>query len=93
MYLPPHFRSTNPVHALALMRAHPLASLVSTDGDGFPHVTHLPLHVKKSETGAGTGDGALYRRCRIAASLSIAPGDRAGDRAGDKPVRASSSRH
>ena len=59
MYLPPHFRSTDPAHALALMRAHPLASLVSTDGDGFPHVTHLPLHVKKSETGAGTGDGAL----------------------------------
>ena len=59
MYLPPHFRSTDPAHALALMRAHPLASLVSTDGDGFPHVTHLPLHVKKSEAGVGAGDGAL----------------------------------
>ena len=27
------------------MQAHPLASLISVDDDGFPHATHLPLHV------------------------------------------------
>ncbi len=43
MYLPPHFGSTDPAHARALVRAHPLASLVSTDDGGFPFVTHLPL--------------------------------------------------
>ena len=46
MYQPPQFRSTDPQHARALMRAHPLASLVSTDETGFPVVTHLPLHVR-----------------------------------------------
>jgi transcriptional regulator len=41
MYLPQQFN--HPQHALAIMREHPFASLVSTDGDGFPFVTHLPL--------------------------------------------------
>ena len=59
MYLPPHFCSTDPAHALALMRAHPLASLVSTDDDGFPCVTHLPLHVQGAEAGIEEGGGAL----------------------------------
>ena len=51
MYLPPHFCSTDPVHAKALVRAHPLASLVSTDDDGFPFVSHLPLHLQESADG------------------------------------------
>ena len=41
MYLPQQFN--HPQHAAAIMREHPFASLVSTDGDGFPFVTHLPL--------------------------------------------------
>jgi transcriptional regulator len=41
MYLPPQFN--HPQHAAAIMREHPFASLVSTDEDGFPFVTHLPL--------------------------------------------------
>ena len=41
MYLPPQFN--HPQHAAALMREHPFASLVSTDDDGFPFVTHLPF--------------------------------------------------
>ena len=41
MYLPPQFN--RPEHAHALMRAHPLAQLVSTDDTGFPFVTPLPL--------------------------------------------------
>lgn len=51
MYLPPHFCSTDPAHAKALVRAHPLASLVSTDGDGFPFVSHLPLHLQEGAEG------------------------------------------
>ena len=47
MYLPAPFCSPDPAHALALVHAHPLASLVSTDDDGFPCVTHLPLHVQQ----------------------------------------------
>lgn len=47
MYLPPQFKSEDRSHALALMRAHPLASLISTDEAGLPYVTHLPLHVQE----------------------------------------------
>ena len=41
MYLPKQFN--HPEHAPAIMREHPLASLVTTDDTGFPFVTHLPL--------------------------------------------------
>lgn len=47
MYLPPQFKSEDRNHALALMRACPLASLISTDDDGWPYATHLPLHVQE----------------------------------------------
>lgn len=46
MYLPAHFQSHDSAHADALMRAHPLASLASTDDEGFPFITHLPLHLQ-----------------------------------------------
>jgi len=46
MYLPPQFESDDPLIAAELMREHPLASLVSTDADGLPFVTHLPLHLE-----------------------------------------------
>lgn len=49
MYLPPQFASTDLQHALALMRAHPLASLISCDDEGQPFVTHLPLHVRQQD--------------------------------------------
>lgn len=51
MYLPPHFRSDDPAIAAELMRAYPFASLVSTDDEGFPFVTHLPLHLEEREAG------------------------------------------
>ena len=44
MYLPDQFKSKDPAHALALMRTHPLAQLISSDEDGLPFVTPLPLH-------------------------------------------------
>lgn len=45
MYLPEQFE--HPVHAAAIMREHPFASLVTTDEEGFPFVTHLPLRLKE----------------------------------------------
>jgi transcriptional regulator len=45
MYLPAHFKSADAQHAADIMRGHPFASLVSTDNDGLPYVTHLPLHL------------------------------------------------
>lgn len=53
MYLPPQFKAKERAHALALMRAFPLASLISTDDTGFPYVTHLPLHVEEGQEGVG----------------------------------------
>lgn len=49
MYLPPQFEAKDRQHALALMRAHPFASLISCDEDGLPFVTHLPLHLVEPE--------------------------------------------
>jgi transcriptional regulator len=45
VYLPPQFKAKDEAHALALMRAYPLANLISVDDDGFPAVTHIPLHL------------------------------------------------
>jgi transcriptional regulator len=45
MYLPPQFNAKDEVHALALMRAHPFGSLINVDDEGFPFVTHIPLHL------------------------------------------------
>lgn len=47
MYLPPQFQAKDEAHALALMREHPFASLISMDDAGLPYVTHLPLHVQE----------------------------------------------
>ena len=49
MYLPPQFNAKDEAHALALMRAHPFASLISVDDEGFPFVTHLPLHLTQQD--------------------------------------------
>lgn len=49
MYLPPQFKAKDEAHALALMRAHPFASLISVDDDGFPAVTHIPLHLTQHD--------------------------------------------
>ncbi|MDF1484424.1 FMN-binding negative transcriptional regulator [Ramlibacter sp. H39-3-26] len=54
MYLPPQFDDREHAHALALMRAHPFASLVSTDDEGLPFITHLPLHAEQGAAGALT---------------------------------------
>ena len=57
MYLPAQFRETDPARALAIMRASPLASLVSVDDEGFPFVTHLPLHAQRRPAASGSAEG------------------------------------
>src|SRR5690606_17813235 len=47
MYMPTPFRSDDRALAMALMREHPLATLISNDDDGLPFVTHLPLHLEE----------------------------------------------
>ena len=61
MYLPLHFNQRDPAVAARLMREHPFASLITTDDDGLPFVTHLPLHLweRGGEAGqAPAGDPA-----------------------------------
>jgi transcriptional regulator len=45
MYLPPQFTARSDAHARELIRAYPFASLISTDDEGLPFVTPLPLHL------------------------------------------------
>lgn len=47
MYLPRQFDNSDPAIAQRIMREHPFAALISNDDDGFPFVTHLPLHALK----------------------------------------------
>ena len=47
MYQPPQFVAKDSAHALELMRSYPFASLISKDDEGFPDVTHLPLHLEQ----------------------------------------------
>jgi transcriptional regulator len=49
MYQPPQFRSEDPAVAADLMRAYPLATLVSNDDTGFPFASHLPLHLEQRD--------------------------------------------
>jgi transcriptional regulator len=46
MYMPPQFNAKDPAIAAELIRDYPLATLISTDDEGFPFVTHLPLHLE-----------------------------------------------
>lgn len=43
LYQPPHFAVAERNLALALVRRHPLATLISADGGGEPFVSHVPL--------------------------------------------------
>ena len=45
MYLPPQFAAKDEESARQLIRDYPFASLISTDDDGLPFVTPLPLHL------------------------------------------------
>ncbi len=53
MYLPPQFKGLHE-HAVLLMRERPFAQLISTDDDGLPFVTLLPLHLELTGEGDQT---------------------------------------
>ena len=68
MYLPPQFAAkdsaTTNATAHALIRTNPFASLISTDDDGLPFVTPLPLHLLSDpSTGSGRTDCLLLGHC------------------------------
>ena len=46
MYLPPYFASRVARLPARVMREHPHPSLITTDDEGLPFVTHLPLHLQ-----------------------------------------------
>ena len=48
MYMPAQFDSRDAAIAADVMRESPFASLVSNDDEGFPYVSHLPLHTERS---------------------------------------------
>jgi transcriptional regulator len=49
-YQPRHFNVTDTAHALAVIRAHPFATIVSVR-DGEPQFTHAPLVAREMEGG------------------------------------------
>ncbi len=49
MYLPPQFKAKERRHALDVIQAYPFASLISVDDEGFPFVTHIPLHLEATD--------------------------------------------
>ena len=63
MYLPDQFNAADRAIALELMRAHPFASLVSTDDEGLPFITHLPLAVNEWTDDETGGQIALLGHC------------------------------
>lgn len=58
MYLPAAFAEHDPAVLLAFMRAHPFATLVTSD-QGEPHVGHLPLLATRDATGGMVLHGHL----------------------------------
>jgi transcriptional regulator len=49
MYLPKQFAQAKPEHTLRIIQEHPLASLIGNDEQGFPYVTHLPIHASETD--------------------------------------------
>ena len=67
MYLPPQFNSRDRAIAIELMRAYPFASLISTDDEGLPVLTHLPLALDErapdSDNNHNAGELVLLGHC------------------------------
>ena len=82
MYLPAHFEETRNEVLHALMREHPLATLV-VNGAAGPTANHLPLHFAADASPHGTLQGhlaranALWREAADAEVLAIFHGPQA----------------
>lgn len=60
MYVPEHFELTNPIHQHGVIRAHPFA-LLSSQGEGGPIATHLPMELDAETGPKGTLRGHVAR--------------------------------
>ncbi len=47
MYMPAQFQAKDRALAIELIRAHPLATLISNDDAGLAYLSHLPLHLEQ----------------------------------------------
>lgn len=66
MYLPQQFHHPNPAIAQRIMREHPLASIVSVGEDGFPVLSHIPMHWQATSLwadGLRSEHGVLLGHC------------------------------
>jgi transcriptional regulator len=66
MYLPKQFHHTDPAIAQRIMREHPLASIVSVGADGFPVLSHIPMHWQTASLwpdGQQSDHGVLLGHC------------------------------
>lgn len=66
MYLPKQFHNTDPAIAQRIMREHPLASIVSVGTDGFPVLSHIPMHWQAASLwgdAPATAHGVLLGHC------------------------------
>lgn len=61
MYVPEHFRERDPAAIEALITAHPLATLVTRDGDGDVAANHVPMLLDRSRGVHGTLVGHVAR--------------------------------
>ena len=79
MYLPKHFEQNDPAALQALMLAHPLATLVSVQGEG-PTADHLPLEydaATQTLRGHVARANPLWRSCAGQPVLAIFRGEQA----------------
>jgi len=70
MYLPKHFAETDPAALHGLMRAFPLATLVTEGPDGLD-ANHIPLHLDASAGPNGTLRGHIARANPLAANPAV----------------------
>ncbi len=70
MYLPPAFKIADVAHSHAVIDRHPFALLVTTDADGAPHASPLPLLLERVDGTLGRLTGHLARANPQAAQLA-----------------------
>ena len=70
MYLPKHFAETDVGVMHELMRAHPLATLVTQGPDGLD-ANHIPLHLDTAARPNGTLRGHVARANPLAADATV----------------------
>lgn len=66
MYLPKQFHHSDPAIAQRIMREHPLASIVTLGADGFPVLSHIPVHWQAASLwsdGPASDHGVLLGHC------------------------------